>query len=84
MVSRVTLPQWVTEAAEKTPRPELVYNQPPKPSAYLIDPYESDAFIADIIDVCERHNLWISGDHASLMISRTNTKHLILDAITND
>jgi len=57
MASNVTLPQWVTEAAEKTPRPELVYNQPPA------TPKESPqlaAFLSDISDVCETHGLWIT------------------------
>jgi len=81
---RVTLPKWLIEAGERPATPPMVYNTLPPSSSYLIDPYEADAFISDIIEVCERHGLWISGDHASLMIGRTSTKQHILDAITHD
>jgi len=57
MAGSVKLPQWVTEAAEKTPRPELVYNQPP---ATPKESTELAAFLSDISDVCETHGMWIT------------------------
>ena len=80
MVSRVTLPQWVTEAAKKTPRPELVYNQPPaKPEP--IDPFRAANFLDEIIDVCNRHGLWLIGDHADLIVTREKLDAEIRKAI---
>lgn len=67
MVSRVTLPQWVTEAAEKTPRPELVYNQPP---ATPKESPELAAFLSDIYEVCESHGLWITCRGGDIQIVR--------------
>lgn len=76
---RVTIPSWVFDAAREE-TPPLVYNTTP-PKAEPIDPFRAADFLDEIVEVCNRHGLWIIGDHADLIVTREKLDAEIREAI---